>query len=587
MVQSGAMSREGKTKDFFISRTGADADWAQWIASVLEDKGYSVIIQDWDFRPGGNFVLDMHRGLQGAKHVIAVLSQDYLDESPFGQPEWAEAFRQDPEGKEGVLVPVRVRPCEPAGVLGARTFIDLVGLNEQAAEARLLDGVKEGRRKPSGKPVFPGKPRPALPGSHPPLGNLPPRNPSYAGRDELLKELQKALTQSKGTVLAMHGLGGVGKTQLAIEYAYRHAVDAKDYDHVFWVRAEEPAQLSSDYAALAVQLGLVDREAQDQTAMIEATRTWLESNGGWLLVFDNTPGPDSVREFLPRAGGGHALITSRHTGWSGTAESLRVDVFTPEESREFIHRRLGAEVKGADDLRQELGDLPLALELAASYIAFSRITIDEYTARLRTGEGDDGAPFDVFLSYGHEDVELVERLATRLRGDAGLKVWLDKWVLVPGEPWQREMAKGLERAARTCAVCLGANTPEGWFQEEIEKALGRQVRDRTFRVIPVILPGGRCGDIEGFLDLRTWVDFKDGIDDRYAFHRLVSGIRGTAPGPYPDREESENDQGPAVNRARGHLMILRDLEPLLRSEIILEYERRVLDTIIDTRDTHD
>jgi hypothetical protein len=97
--------------------------------------------------------------------------------------------------------------------------------------------------------------------------------------------------------------------------------------------------------------------------------------------------------------------------------------------------------------------------------------------------------FDVFLSHAHVDSELVESLAIRLQDEGNLLVWIDKWVLVPGERWQQEIAKGLVQA-RTCAVCIGKHTPAGWFREEIERALNRQAKDRSFRVIPVILPGG-------------------------------------------------------------------------------------------------
>jgi TIR domain len=101
---------EEATKDFFISYNKADRGWAEWIAWQLEAEGYSTIIQAWDFRPGGNFILEMDHATTVAKRTIAVLSPDYLD-ALFTKPEWAEAFRQDPTGKEGKLLPVRVRTC--------------------------------------------------------------------------------------------------------------------------------------------------------------------------------------------------------------------------------------------------------------------------------------------------------------------------------------------------------------------------------------------------------------------------------------------------------------------------------------------
>ncbi len=146
--------------------------------------------------------------------------------------------------------------------------------------------------------------------------------------------------------------------------------------------------------------------------------------------------------------------------------------------------------------------------------------------------------FDVFLSHSHNDSAVVEHLAAKLERVHGFKVWLDKWVLVPGGHWQQEMARGLEQA-KTCAVFVGQRTPQGWFREEIERALNRQTKNSNFRVIPVILPDGESGLVNNFLELRTWVEFKQGIDDGEAFHRLVSGIKGIPPGRYVQVSEEQ------------------------------------------------
>ncbi|MDR5796481.1 toll/interleukin-1 receptor domain-containing protein [Caballeronia sp. LZ008] len=101
--------------DFFISYTYADTDWAQWIGYVLEEEGFSVGIQAWDFRPGSNSVLEMQKAAASAKRTVMVLSPDYL-QSQFASPEWAAAFGQDPQGQEMKLVPVMVRKCDPPGL---------------------------------------------------------------------------------------------------------------------------------------------------------------------------------------------------------------------------------------------------------------------------------------------------------------------------------------------------------------------------------------------------------------------------------------------------------------------------------------
>ncbi|KAM3090819.1 toll/interleukin-1 receptor domain-containing protein [Phormidesmis sp. 146-35] len=143
-------------KDFFISYTGEDRAWAEWIAWTLEEKGYLVVIQAWDFRPGGNFVLDMQRAMAEANRTIAVLSLLYL-QKPFPQSEWAAAFAQDPTSQERKLLPVRVEDCNPPGILRQIVHIDIFDCNEAEAKQRLLSAVEDGRMKPPQSPRFPGK----------------------------------------------------------------------------------------------------------------------------------------------------------------------------------------------------------------------------------------------------------------------------------------------------------------------------------------------------------------------------------------------------------------------------------------------
>lgn len=187
--------------------------------------------------------------------------------------------------------------------------------------------------------------------------------------------------------------------------------------------------------------------------------------------------------------------------------------------------------------------------------------------------------FDVFLSHAHLDAEVVEQLGIRLADEAGMRVWLDKWVLVPGEHWQQAMAKGLAEA-KSCAVCVGSNTPSGWFREEIERALNRQARDNTFRVIPVVLPNGKRNSVDNFLELRTWVEFQNGIRDARAFHVLLSGIRGEAPGRGPSLGAFGSDQ--RLSEVRETLIRIRALqrEQLIDDDIALEYQRRILDRLV-------
>lgn len=150
---SSALRSESPKYTVFVSYTQTDLEWAQWIAWTLENLGHSVVLQAWDFVPGSNFVQQMHRASKEADRLVLVLSEAYL-ESRFAGSEWAAMFRTDPSGVERRIVPVRVRMCDPEGLLGSIVYLDLVGRNELEA-AELLVSLFEPRQKPSFKPQYP------------------------------------------------------------------------------------------------------------------------------------------------------------------------------------------------------------------------------------------------------------------------------------------------------------------------------------------------------------------------------------------------------------------------------------------------
>ena len=370
-------------KDFFVSYNKNDADWAEWIAWQLEDAGYSTHLMAWDFRPGTNFVCGMQKGATIADRTIAVLSPDYLA-SRFTKPEWQAAFAQDPTGEKGILLPVKVRECKPEGLLGPIVYIDLVDKKTAEAKKILLAGVKLKRAKPKTAPQFPGgkKPKesePRFPGALPPIWNVPQRrNPNFTGREELLDQLHKSLTSGEHAALtqAIKGLGGVGKTQSAIEYAYRHAAD---YETVWWIRAEDTATLAADFAALATPLELEEREAKDQRIIVEAVLRKLEHITKWLLVFDNVTAPEDVQKYLPQGQTGHIIITSRYQTWRAHVSALSLDVLEPDEAVDFLLKRTAQiDREAAQKLAEELGYFPLALEQAGAYAETAAIPLTEY-----------------------------------------------------------------------------------------------------------------------------------------------------------------------------------------------------------------
>jgi tetratricopeptide (TPR) repeat protein len=363
---------EGR-KDFFVSYTGGDHRWAEWIAWVLEEAGHTVVLQAWDFHASENFIANMHRALEETVRTLAILSPAYCT-SNYCQREWTAALAKAGQDGADRLLPVRIADFTPPGLFAPIAYLDLVGVEEGEARGQLLAGVRQTRAKPETAPPFPGSyaravlEKPRFPGALPDVWNLPHRNPHFTGREELIEQLRGTQTA------AIHGLGGVGKTQLAIEYAYRFK---DDYDVVWWLRAEDPVLLADDCTALARALDLDEKDAREQTIIIAAVRHWLERHGRWLLVYDNAEDPKVIREALPRAG--HILITSRNPAWGSIARPLHLSLWPRADSIRFLRERRGeADDRAADRVAEALGDLPLALEQAAAYCEQTGITLTDY-----------------------------------------------------------------------------------------------------------------------------------------------------------------------------------------------------------------
>jgi tetratricopeptide (TPR) repeat protein len=222
---------------------------------------------------------------------------------------------------------------------------------------------------------------PERPASEPPpiWGNIPARNISFTGREEILEDLHRRLSVGTTAVLpeALHGMGGVGKSQIAIEYVHRHT---NDYDLIWWIPAERTGQIQQAYVELASQLDL--RISQEVNIAVPAVREALRLGRpfqNWLLVFDNAELVDEVRGFFPTNGPGKILVTSRNHAWTSVASSLEVDVFKREESKALLNLRgPGLSDENANELADVLGDLPLAIEQAAVWLAESGMPVEEY-----------------------------------------------------------------------------------------------------------------------------------------------------------------------------------------------------------------
>jgi tetratricopeptide (TPR) repeat protein len=220
------------------------------------------------------------------------------------------------------------------------------------------------------------------------------RNLNFQDREPSVDDLRKALREEgSALVQAVHGQGGVGKTQLASEYVYCTAIDETDYDVAWWLDCGltdddrsphptgEPPALAAGYVALAAKLPLPDsvKNADDPQEIIDAVRGWLEMHDGWLLVFDNVVEEAHLRPYLPQASRGHVIITSRSSHWSSSVASLQVRPFEPDLARDFLLELSGSEdAAAAEALAEELGCLPLALAQAGHYVRETHGSLSRY-----------------------------------------------------------------------------------------------------------------------------------------------------------------------------------------------------------------
>ena len=220
-----------------------------------------------------------------------------------------------------------------------------------------------------------------------PLFLAPRRNPFFTGREKLLNQIHQTL--ATGEPAALSGLGGVGKTQIAAEYAHRYR-DA--YTHVLWVRAETLDEFVSGLTALAQDLGLSLSQEADQAVVVQTVKTWFRSHRGWLLVLDNTDHLELVRDWLPLTEQGHILLTTRLSETRPLAIWIGVLTMPPQEGALFLLRRSGqlpnngawTQAASADQslaltLCQTLDGLPLALDQAGAYILETPSSLAEYS----------------------------------------------------------------------------------------------------------------------------------------------------------------------------------------------------------------
>ncbi|MGJ6966310.1 FxSxx-COOH system tetratricopeptide repeat protein [Streptosporangium sp. G11] len=352
-----------------------DRLWAEWTKAVLQAVGLRVQLvsagQD-------NAEEHFNRVLPEVDHAIAIVSAAFL-RAPGSRQVLGTAMDLDPTGVRRFLSPVRVGEAKLVGSFAERSMVDLLRLDEDQAKSTLLRAFN--RDTPARLQEAKGLPR--FPGKAPVVWNVPTRNAAFTGRGNLLEQLRDQLVSGGSTVVlpqALYGLGGVGKTQVALEYAHRFRAD---YDLVWWVSAEQPDLVGSTLSELVGYMEIESPEITLEPA--QRVRDALRKGDPfkrWLLIFDNADAPEQIERFLP-GGDGHVIITSRNPAWSETAAPLEVDVFHRLESVEHLTRRVRSiSREEAELVADALGDLPIAVEQAGAWLSETGTTVEDYITQL-------------------------------------------------------------------------------------------------------------------------------------------------------------------------------------------------------------
>jgi hypothetical protein len=296
-------SGPGERYDFFLSRRGSVAAIAREVTDVLTEKGYKVFVQDYDIRFGDSLIEKMHEAVSNSRDLIILFTHDYL-QSPYTRKEFTSFEAQRLRSlEERHIVVLRCDDAPMVGLLSDNVYQDLVGIDDpEERKCRIIAAAERQSQ------ATPPPPRSFI--------GVPPRIASFTGRaDELdrvdailMQDKPAAVTQASVGRVAVQGMGGVGKTSLAIEYAHRFR---GLYAGICWCPAETRTGLLSALANLAVTLGAATTEEADvEKAAKAALRRLTEQRATWLLVYDNVPAPDQIADLLPSAGA-RVLITSR------------------------------------------------------------------------------------------------------------------------------------------------------------------------------------------------------------------------------------------------------------------------------------
>jgi tetratricopeptide (TPR) repeat protein len=391
--QAKSMTAHRFKHDVFLSHNRAQKDWTRELAIRLRDVGFNVWFDEWALRGGEVGSVGMERGLEESRHVVLVLSPEFMA-SEWTDYETQIALVLSPANRDRKLIPILHTKCELPPRISRLNWIDFSGALADPAQfefhlAQLMSDLNPDRyARPTDFASFQASHKPGSPNTIPPVRPLPPGsrmpqapNPLFVGREDELRDLNLMLTPGSGALVGVHaavtGMGGVGKTQLAIEYAHRYGYLYQG--GVFWMNFAGEEDPINEVARCGGPEGMdipgwAEMKAPEQAFRVQ--KTWEETERASLLIFDNAEDPAAVEKWRPKSGHCSALITCRRGDWPAEmgVTPLGIETLPRDKSLELlaeVRSSINSNAKNreaAGKICHLLGDLPLALTVAAAYL---------------------------------------------------------------------------------------------------------------------------------------------------------------------------------------------------------------------------